>query len=80
MEQKLNSNSSAGTAADSDLQTIVTTSADIAVNPLLAAVIVIPPDYDAGPEYDEGPECEDDGCIFCNDIHCDESCQDNNDF
>ena len=39
MEQKLNSNSSAGTAADSDLQTIVTTSADIAVNPLLAAVL-----------------------------------------
>lgn len=36
MEQKLNSNSSAGTAADSDMQPIVIPSADIAVNPMLA--------------------------------------------
>lgn len=36
MEQKLNSNSSAGTAADSDMQSIVIPSADIAVNPVLA--------------------------------------------
>ncbi len=40
MEQKLNSNSSAGTAADNDLQPIVTTSADIAVNPMLCEVAV----------------------------------------
>lgn len=26
-------------------------------------------------DYNEGPECEDDGCEFCNDIHCDGSCQ-----
>ena len=37
MEQKLNSNSSAGAAADSDLQPIVIPSADIAVNPMLPA-------------------------------------------
>ena len=37
MEQKLNSNSSDGTAADSDMQPIVIPSADIAVNPVLAA-------------------------------------------
>jgi len=38
MEQKLNSNSSAGTAADSNMQPIVIPSADIAVNPVLGAV------------------------------------------
>ena len=38
MEQKINSNSSAGAAADSDLHPIVIPSADIAVNPMLAAV------------------------------------------
>ena len=77
----MNKELKAGTEVDSYKMPIVTTSASLAQNPLLAAVIVIPPDYDAGrPEYDEGPECEDDGCIFCNDIHCDESCQDNNDF
>ena len=46
-------------------------SAQVEQNPLLSAVFVVPADYD------EGPECEDEGCIFCNDIHCDgESCQD----
>lgn len=39
MEQKLNSNSSAGATADSDMQPIVIPSADIAVNPLLAEVL-----------------------------------------
>ena len=38
MELKLNSNSSAGAAADSNMQPIVIPSADIAVNPLLYAV------------------------------------------
>ena len=36
MEQKLNTNSSAGTAADSDMKPIVIPSPDIAVNPMLA--------------------------------------------
>lgn len=35
MEQKLNSNSSAGAAADSNMQPIVIPLADIAVNPML---------------------------------------------
>ena len=38
MEQKLNSNSSAGAAVDSSTQPIVNSSADIAVNPMLSAV------------------------------------------
>ena len=76
----MNKELKAGTEADKEMQPIVLPSASLAQNPLLAAVFVVPPDYDAGPEYDEGPECEDDGCIFCNDIHCAESCQDNNDF
>jgi len=42
MEQKLNSNSSAGAAADSDIQPIVIPSADIAVNPMLAAALLSP--------------------------------------
>jgi hypothetical protein len=37
MEQKLNSNSSAGAAADSDIQPIIITSAGIAVSPMLVA-------------------------------------------
>ena len=39
MKQKLNSNSSAGAAADSNMQPIVIPSADIAVNPMLPAVL-----------------------------------------
>ena len=42
MEQNLNSNSSGGTAADSYMQPIVIPSADIAVNPLLPAVLSQP--------------------------------------
>lgn len=38
MKQKLNSNSSAGAAADSDMQRIVIPSAGIAANPLLGTV------------------------------------------
>ena len=38
MEQKLNSNSYAGAAADSDIQPIVIPPADIAVSPMLPAV------------------------------------------
>lgn len=40
MQQKLNSNSSAETAADSSTQTIAHSSADIEANPVLAAVLI----------------------------------------
>ena len=52
-----------------ELPLIDTTSCQPFTKPHVIGSFVVPADYD------EGPECEDDGCEFCNDIHCDGSCQ-----
>lgn len=59
MEQQLNATTTAH----------VPTSSQPLTKPYVIGSFVVPADYD------EGPECEDDGCEFCNDIHCGRSCQ-----
>lgn len=51
------------------MKLILPTSSPTIGNTNVIGSFVVPADYD------EGPECEDDGCEFCNDIHCDGSCQ-----
>lgn len=45
-------------------------SALIAAKPPVVGSFIVPADYD------EGQECDDDGCYFCGDPHCGESCRD----
>ena len=52
-----------------DMKLIVPASSPTIGNTNVIGSFVVPADYD------EGPECEDDGCDFCGDPHCGESCR-----
>ena len=62
---------------NSDLQPIDPMSCPTIGNTFVVGSFVVPADFNDGFDNEE---CDDDGCFFCGDIYCGESCQDDEDF
>ena len=61
----------------SDMQPIVIPSSPAIGNTPVVGSFVVPADFND--DFDN-EECDDEGCFYCGDIHCGESCRDDEDF